>query len=259
MTEPKKVLESVHVRQDGRTAWITLDRPPLNVMNIPMLHELGSAVHKFAPSCDVVVFQGAGEKGFSAGVEVADHVPGRVEEMLNAFHGVFRQLWRAECITIAAVHGYCLGGGCELATFCDFVVAEESAEFGQPEIRLGCFPPVAMITLPCLVGHRAASELILTGRPVTAQQAREMGLITRLAPEGQLDAEVGALLSELRTSSRAVLRLTRKTLWQRAGMDFEKALYEVEQIYLKDLLLTHDANEGIRAYLEKRAPVWHGR
>ncbi len=259
MPQTTSPVESIHVRCEGRTGWITLDRPPLNILNIPMLHGLGNAVHRLVHECDVIVFRGAGEKGFSAGVEVADHVPGRVEEMLKAFHGVFRQLWRAECLTVAAVHGYCLGGGCELATFCDFVVASESAQFGQPEIRLGCFPPVAMITLPCLVGHRAASELILTGRPVTAQQAREMGLITRLASDDQLDAEVGALLSELGTSSRSVLRLTRKTLWQRSGMDFEKALHDLEEVYLKDLMLSHDAAEGIRAYLEKRPPVWQGR
>ncbi len=259
MTEAKAATDTVRVRREGRTAWVTLDRPPLNVIDVAMMHALGKEIHHLTSECDFIIFDAAGEKGFSAGVEINDHLPERVSDMLTAFHGIFRQLWRAECTTIAAVHGYCLGGGCELATFCDFVVAEESAQFGVPEIRLGCFPPVAMVTFPCLVGHRAATELILTGRIVSAEDARNMGLITRLAKEGELRQEVNLLLSELNSSSRLVYRLTRRTLWQRAGMDFEKGLHDIEEIYRKELMHTEDAAEGIRAYLENRAPVWKGR
>ena len=137
---------TVLTRIEGRTAWITLDRPPLNVLDISMMQELNTALGNVLPQCDFVVFQGNGPKAFSAGAEVGDHLPERVREMLTAFHGVFRRLARADCVTIAAVHGHCLGGGMELATFCDFVLAEESAKFGQPEIKLACFPPIAMIT-----------------------------------------------------------------------------------------------------------------
>ncbi|MBI3405848.1 MAG: enoyl-CoA hydratase/isomerase family protein [Acidobacteria bacterium] len=249
----------IRVRTDGRTARITLDRPPLNVIHIPMMNELARALYDLTDRCDFIVFEGAGEKGFSTGVEVADHTPDKVAGMLQSFHGIFRQLWKAECLTIAKVHGYCLGGGCELASFCDFVVAAESAMFGQPEIRLGCFPPIAMVTLPLLVGHRAASEFILTGRTFSAAESRQLGLITRVAPDGDLEASVGELLSELNSSSSAVLRLTHRTLWRRAGFDFEKSLAEVEQTYLEDLMQSHDAQEGIRAFIEKRKPVWQGR
>ena len=119
-------------------------------------------------ACDFLIFTGAGAKAFSAGAEVADHAPDRVGSMLAAFHHIFRQArTRRDCITIAAVHGHCLGGGMELATFCDFVIATESANFGVPEIKLGCFPPVAMITLPELVGPRVAMDFnFLTGRGI---------------------------------------------------------------------------------------------
>jgi cyclohexa-1,5-dienecarbonyl-CoA hydratase len=251
--------EFVRVGSEGRTARITLDRPPLNVMNIALLHELGRVLHDTLPRCDVLIFTGAGPKGFSAGAEVADHTPDRVEEMLHAFHGVFRQLWRADVVTIASVHGVCLGGGCELATFCDFVVATESAKFGQPEIKLGCFPPLAVVTFPALVGPRAALDLILTGRTVSAREAMELGLVTRVVPDAELPAAVDSLVAELRALSPVVTRMTRRALWQRAGLNFEDSLHEAEELYLKELIRTADAQEGIRAFLEKRAPVWQRR
>lgn len=250
---------NIDVRVEGRTGWITLDRPPLNVIDISMMHALGKALHELTTRCDFLVFQGVGDRCFSAGVEVRDHVPARIEEMLGAFHGIFRQLWRADCVNIAAVHGHCLGGGAELATFCDFVVASESATFGQPEIKLACYPPVALVTYPALIGPRAAVDLILTGHTVTAQEAKDLGLVTRVVADGSLAASVHQLLDELHRLSPSVLRLTRRALWQRCGMDFERALHEVEELYLKELMRTEDAHEGVRAFLEKRAPTWHGR
>jgi cyclohexa-1,5-dienecarbonyl-CoA hydratase len=228
-------------------------------MNIAMMHEMGCALHAAIPRSDIVVFEGAGEKGFSAGAEVRDHTPDRVTEMLHAFHGIFRQLWRADVVTIARVHGVCLGGGCELATFCDFVLAAESAKFGQPEIKLGCFPPLALVTFPALAGPRAALDLILTGRTISAREAQQLGLVSRVVPDAEIDAAVASLLAELRSLSAAVLRMTRRALWQRAGLNFEKSLHEAEEVYLKELMQTEDAREGIRAFLEKRAPVWQGK
>jgi cyclohexa-1,5-dienecarbonyl-CoA hydratase len=179
--------------------------------------------------------------------------------MLSAFHGVFRQLWRSGCVTIAGVHGYCLGGGCELATYCDFVIAGESAMFGQPEIRLGCFPPVAMVTLPYLVGPRAAMHLILTGRSFSAQEALHMGLVTRVVEDAAVEREVNALLSELGSLSPLIRRRVRQELWRSIGMDFERLLDAAENLYLNELMKTDDAVEGIRAFIEKRAPVWKNR
>ena len=252
-------LESVRVRTEGRVARVMLDRPPLNVMNIAMMREIHAVIEELGPEMDVVVFQGAGEKGFSAGAEVADHAPERVTDMLHAFHGIFREMWNSRFITIAAVHGYCLGGGCELAMFCDFVVATESAKFGQPEIKLGCFPPMAMITFPRLMGMRAAADLILSGRTICAREAQQLGLVSRLVANDDFEDAVALLLDELGSLSPAIMGMARRTLWNAAGFDFESSLKTVEDFYLRDLMRTEDAQEGIRAFLEKRAPVWKGK
>jgi len=248
--------ETIQLRLENRTAWITLDRPPLNILDIPMMQALDTALEQVLPNCDFVIFQGAGPKGFSAGTEIADHAPERVEKMLSAFHAVFRRLAAAECLTIAGVHGYCLGGGMELATFCDFVIAAESTQFGQPEIKLGCFPPVAMVTLPQLIGMRAAADLILTGNQIGAAEACRIGLVTRVVPDAELPAAVDNLLGELRSLSPSVLHLTRKTLGRIHFADFPIQLEEVERVYLSELMQSHDAREGILAFLEKRAPIW---
>ena len=251
--------DTIHVHAEGKTAWVTLDRPSLNVLDIPMMKSLSRLLGRLTAECDFIVFQGAGPKAFSAGAEVRDHTPDRVAEMLAAFHEVFRQLGRADCLTVAAVHGHCLGGGMELASFCDFVLATESAQFGQPEIKLGCFPPVALILLPELVGPRAALDLILTGRTISAREARELGLVTRVVADDALAQSVDALLGELRALSPVALRLSRRALRRSRRVDFEAELEAVERLYLDELMKTEDAQEGIRAFLEKRAPAWRGR
>jgi cyclohexa-1,5-dienecarbonyl-CoA hydratase len=251
--------QTIRIRTEEHAAWIQLERPPLNILNIAMMRELGEAVDALAPKHNVLVVQGSGPKGFSAGADVGDHAPEHVAEMLDAFHGVFRRLWKADCVTVAAVHGWCLGGGCELAMFCDFVVATESAVFGQPEIKLGAVPPVAMVLLPRLVGQRAASDMILTGRNVPAVEAEKLGLVTRTVPDDGLEQNVKLLVEQLAGLSPAVLKMARNELRQRSGLDFLKELNDVEAFYLERLIRTSDAGEGIRAFLEKRAPVWTGR
>ena len=250
---------TIRMRTEGRIAWITLDRPPLNILDIAAMRELDQALVFVLKQSDFIIFEGAGAKGFSAGAEVKDHTPDRVADMLHAFHGIFRKLAAADCVTIAAVHGVCLGGGCELATFCDFVIATDSAKFGQPEIKLGCFPPVALVTFTALIGLRASLDLILTGRTISAAEAKQLGLVSRVVPDDALAASVDTLLKELGGLSSAVLRMTRRTLLQRTGMEFEKNLHEVEQYYLNHLMKTEDAREGIQAFIEKRSPVWQNR
>jgi len=250
--------ETIQLRLEHRTARVTLDRPPLNILDISMMQALDAALERALPKCDFVIFQGAGPKAFCAGAEIADHTPERIEKMLSAFHAVFRRLAAADCLKIAAVHGYCLGGGMELATFCDFVLATESAQFGQPEIKLGCFPPVAMVTLPHLIGMRATANLILTGNHIGSPHARRLGLVTRVVSDSELPATLDKLLEELGTLSPSVLHLTRKTLGRLHFADFAKQLEEAERVYLSMLLQTHDAREGILAFLEKRPPIWKG-
>lgn len=249
----------VDVTIQDRVATVLLDRPLLNVMNIPMMNRLHSAIAGIDGRADILILRGAGNRAFSAGAEIADHTPERVGLMLQSFHRAFLLLSRGEMITIAAVHGHCLGGGCELATFCDFVIATESATFGQPEIKLGCFPPVAMVTFPRLVGMHAALDLILSGRTISAAEAQRIGLVTRVVPDNELDRAVSSLADDLRKLSPSVLTLARHTLWNADGFDFGRSLQSVEDFYLRELMETQDANEGIRAFLEKRQPVWQTR
>ena len=255
----KKANETVELRLEHRTAWVTLDRAPLNILDTAMMEALGKTLDQTLPKCDFLIIQGAGARAFSAGADVADHTPKRVEKMLSTFHGVFRRLAEADCIKIAAVHGYCLGGGMELATFCDFVLATESAQFGQPEIKLGCFPPVALITLPQLIGPRAAAHLILTGHLISAREAHRLGLVTRIVPDYELPAAVDSLLEELRALSPAILKLTARSLRRFHAAKFGELLEDTERVYLSELMPTEDAQQGIRAFLEKRPPVWKGR
>ena len=254
---------TIDVRTEGSATWITLDRPPLNVMDTAMMRSLSRALTPLldarTSNCEFLVFRGAGERAFSAGAEVADHTPERVSGMLAAFHQLFRQLERAECVTIAAVQGHCLGGGMELASFCDFVIATESAEFAQPEIKLGCFPPVAMVTLPALIGPRAAMDLILTGRTISAAEAQRLGIVTQVVPDGRLDAATQEFISSLKRLSPSVLELTLRTMRRRQFDNFDAELAKIEQIYLGQLMKMADAREGVRAFLEKRPATWRGR
>ena len=251
--------ESIRLRVEHRTAWITLDRPPLNILDIAMMESLDAALERALPKSDFVIFQGAGTKAFSAGADVADHTPKRVAKMLSAFHCVFRRLASADCLTVAAVQGHCLGGGMELAAFCDFVLATESAQFGQPEVKLGCYPPVSMVILPHLIGMRAAAHLILTGHQISAAEAHRLGLVTRVVSDSELGAAIDCLLEDLRALSPSVLHLTRRALAQVHCKDFLQQLEEAEHVYLSELMNLHDAREGISAFLEKRKPIWKGK
>lgn len=251
----------IQVERAGAVAHVWLNRPPVNVLDCAMLEELNAALDGLPgpPQLRFLVFAGRGEKAFSAGVEVRDHTPDRVGEMLARFHRVFRKLWNSDWLTIAAVHGHCLGGGMELATFCDFVIATPTARFGQPEIKLACFPPVAAIILPPLVGLRRALDLILTGRTVTAEEAHALGLVTQVVGEGELERCTQNLIDRLTSLSPAALPLARRAVLRAAGVDFEPALAEMEKLYLDTLMKTEDAAEGIRAFLERRRPTWVGR
>lgn len=240
-------------------ATITINRPPMNVLHIPAIEEMISALRELENRSDIflIVFRGAGEKAFSAGVDIKDHTVDKVEGMLRSFHEVFRILHTSRWITVASVHGFCLGGGMELALFCDWVVAEENATFAQPEIKVGCYPPVAAAMLPKWIGYKKALEITMLGENMTAGQLYNLGLVSRLAAPGQLASATQALIDKLSAMSFSVLQLTKKAVI--AGNDattFVQALNAAESIYIDELMKTNDLNEGIAAFMEKRKPVW---
>jgi cyclohexa-1,5-dienecarbonyl-CoA hydratase len=229
---------------EGRLARITLARPPLNVLDLAHLADLGDAVEG-ARGAAVVVLAAEG-RCFSAGNDVADHAPDRAPAMLAAFHRAVRGLLALDAVTVADVKGDALGGGCELVLACDLAVAAPGARFGQPEIDVGCFPPVAAALLPLRVGWGRAVEMIATGRRIDAATAERWGLVTRVAEEGALP-----LVAELLSKSAEVLRATKAAL--RAG-----GLDAAERVYLERLLPLGDCAEGVRAFLGKRPPRWQG-
>ena len=245
--------------RDGRTATVTINRPPLNILDIPTIARLGEIVSELGrdEELQLLVIRGAGDRAFSAGVAVQDHTPELVGPMLESLHGAIRKLRDLSAVTVAAVQGHCLGGGMELALACDLVIATEDARFGQPEIELGCYPPVAAALYPSLIGPGRTLDLLLTGRTLTCEEAERMGLVTRRV--GNLDGGLSGLAAEILAKSAAVIRLTKKAV--RAGRDhgFSEALSESERLYLDELCPTADMAEGVAAFLEKRRPVWKHR
>ncbi len=250
----------VAVECKASVARVALRHPPLNVIDIPMMEALAQALQEIEsrPDISVIVLSGEG-RGFSAGVDVAAHTPGKVEEMLLKFHAVIRALVSSRKVTIAAVHGHCLGGGAELAMVCDVVYTTASAQWGFPEIKLGCYPPVACTALAALVGQKRAAELILTGRTISGTEAANWALANRMVPDNDLETAVQAAVQELITLSAAALAVTKKAIYAWDAMHFDKGLARAEKIYLEELMKTADAQEGIKAFMEKRAPKWTGK
>jgi cyclohexa-1,5-dienecarbonyl-CoA hydratase len=247
------------LRLDPPVARISLHNPPLNVIDIPMMEELAETLAEIEAQCAVAVIVLSGEgKSFSAGVDVAAHTPDKVESMLSKFHAVIRALVSTTKITIAAVHGHCLGGGAELAMVCDIVFTSDSARWGFPEIELGCYPPVACTALAALVGQKRAAELILTGRTIAGTEAAAMELATRSISPDKLANEVNECVDDLLKLSLAALAVTKKAVYAWDAMHFDKGLARAEKIYLEELMKTADAQEGIRAFMEKRQPTWSG-
>ncbi len=252
---------TLRLELDGRVARITLDRPPLHIIDFALMDALETVVADVArePAVAVTVITSTGDKAFSAGVDVKIHTPEQAPAMLERFHEAIRAVGALPCVTIAGVRGVALGGGFELALACDMIVAEEGSSFGLPEIWLGCLPPVASAMLPHLITPQKAYELVLTGEPITAAEAKALGLVNLLTPRGTLDAALASYLSLFTEKSAAALRLAKRALRLGEERRTGEALTEIERIYRDELMRTEDAREGIRAYLEKREAKWKDR
>jgi cyclohexa-1,5-dienecarbonyl-CoA hydratase len=243
-------------RGDG-VAKITLNHPPVTIMDIPTMREMNLALESLQGDKESkVLLFGATGKAFCAGVDVKDHTVDKVGEMVEVFHRIFRQMWSLEIPTVAAVNGAALGGGCELVTCCDMVIASDRATFGQPEIQVGVYPPVAAVVFPRLMPHMKAMELLLTGAVVDAQEAERLGIVNKVVPVDSFDDDVTGFVSKLTALSGIVLRLTKRAALQGMTLGFEEALRLSEDLYLNHLMKTEDATEGLQAFVEKRKPVW---
>ncbi len=241
-------------------ATLTFDRPKHNVLNIDMMNELNGQLDELAVDgslkCVVLAAEGP---SWCAGVEVADHKPEMVDDMIATFNGIFERIRRLAVPTIAAVQGACLGGGMEVAMACDIIVAAPKAVFGQPEIKLGFFPPYAAIRLPQLVGPARAVEICTTGRRYSAEECQRMGLVGHLSGEENFQETVDGIVGEIKYCSPLIVRLNKKAVNDHLGMDFKSALSGVSDLFLNTLMKTEDTLEGIASFEEKRRPNWKNR
>ncbi len=241
----------------GGVATVTMNLPPLNVMDNPMMAEFNTLLDGLVADDNLSAIVIAAEgKAFSAGVDVSDHTEDKVRDMIERFHGIFRRLAATDAITIAAVQGAALGGGCELACFCDVVLASDRAKFGQPEVHVGVFPPVAAAILPWRVGLGKAIELVSLGATISATEAHRIGLVNQLFPADEFHEKVAAYIDSIRGLSRPVVRMAKQATMVGMRAETLKRLEEAEKIYLDELMQLHDAHEGIAAFMEKRSPEW---
>src|SRR5215217_2901995 len=253
--------QNIRFNLEDRVARISFARPPLNVFNIEMMREITSALGECARRDTVAIVFDADKdcRAFSAGVAVEEHVQDTIFQMLDSFHTIFRQLEQIAKPAIALVDGAALGGGCEVVAACDIVIASDRSRFGQPEIKLGVFPPVAVILLPTVIGEKRARELILTGEIIDAVEAGRLGLCNHVVPGAHLEPKLLEVTAKLKELSGTSLEYTRRALDLGRGRSLDEALKEQENIYLHELMKTLDANEGVKAFMEKRKPVWRHR
>ena len=246
-------------KADG-VARITLNRPKFNMMNIDMMTELNSLLEELLKDeelkCLAIYAEG---RHFCTGVEVADHKPENVDDMIAVFNRIFELTEQLEVPILAVVQGYCLGGGMELAVACDSIIAAEGAQFGQPEIKVGFFPPYAAMRLPQLIGPAKAIEICTTGKFYSATESRELGFVGHVIPDDQLAGAADKMIKEITANSPLIIRLNKRAVKRHLGLAFKPALDGVSDLFLNTLMKTEDTLEGIASYEEKRKPQWKNR
>jgi cyclohexa-1,5-dienecarbonyl-CoA hydratase len=261
--QKKKNLQFIRWDDSEPAAHLTLCRPKQNVMNLQMLQEMAGVIDSLlnrkevrllildsAPECEGYFSMGVGAEGYAAPM---------VFQMMDAFHNVFRAMNEASTPVLAVVDGVASGAGAELAAFCDLVIATEHAQFRQPEIRLGRFPPLGAVIYPRVIGPRRAMEFLLTGDPIDAQQALMLGLVNQVVARTALKETVGALAKRICNQSGPVLKLLKQVIFQGTWRPLNEALKNAQDIYLNQLFELEDSQEGLRALLEKRNPVWKNK
>jgi len=242
-------------------AFLTINRPPMNILNIATMEEMNDVLTSLRGNKDikVLVISSTGEKAFSAGVDVTDHTEDKVERMLQVFHDIFRNMSTLDQVIIAALKGLTLGGGCEIAIFCDLAIAADNLKIGQPEIKLSAMAPVALLILPRLVGLKKTYELLLTGKIIEAAEAEQIGLINKAVPLASFDTELESFIQPFTELSLVGLKFSKKGIHLGLETNFLEGLEKIEKIYLDELMASEDAHEGLKAFMEKRKPLWKNR
>jgi cyclohexa-1,5-dienecarbonyl-CoA hydratase len=250
----------VKFRIEDGVARMTLNRPEHNLLNEAMLREIADGITTAGERDDVkLIVLDSACKVFCGGIDIGEYTSQRVFQMLDAFHGAFSGMLEVGKPVVCVVNGPAIGGGAELAAFGDLVIATPKARFAQPEISIGVFPPLASTILPFLVGPKIALELVLTGEPVTAERALELGMVNRLVPEAQLEKTVSDLVSRINGHSGPVLTMAKKAILGGMGLSLREGLKHSMNIFLNELYRLEDSQEGLRALVEKRKPNWKNR
>ena len=261
--------EFVKVEQDGTVAVVTLDHPPVNALSARLLEELETEYDRLDRSDETraLVFRGAGDKAFVAGADISEFPALReaVEEAAReggSARGIQKLAARMDAgrtPVIAAIHGYCLGGGLELAMACDIRIAAEDAQLGQPEIKLGLIPGGGGTQrLPRLVGHGRALLLNLTGDPISGTQAYDWGLVERVVPRVELEETALELARTLAQRSPHAMAVVKELAAQTRDLPIEEGLRREAQGFMR-CLASEDGAEGVAAFLEKRTPQFSGK
>lgn len=255
--------ENILVEISGPVARIALNKPQTNnSLTIRMMNEIIQAIEELhdARSVRVIRLEATKEcKAFSAGVALSDATPERAFQMVETFHGIFKALLEISKPVMTVVRGPAVGAGCELALFGDLVVVTENAQFAQPEVKAGLFPPIAAIMLPHLVGPKRALQMILFGERINAQEALRLGLVNRVTTEAELENVVNGIISQVSDQSAPVLEMAKKVIFQSMGLPLLEAMKNSANIYLNQLMDLEDSQEGLRAILERRKPVWKNK
>ncbi len=247
-------------KKDGITKLI-INRPPVNVLNYETLVEINTALKELSRDEEtrVLLIRGSGDKAFCAGVEVKDHLGEMVPKMMNEFARTFRLLRSLGKPSIAVVNGVALGGGCEIVAGCDLAIAAEKAQLGQPEIKLGGLAPAAAALFPRILGEKRAFELILLGENINAAEAERIGLVNKVVPAEKLDSTAEEVARKFLEKSSLSLKLVRDAVYQCADTaELDKAIQKATDLGIKTWN-TQDAQEGLKSFLEKRAPVWKNK
>ena len=252
--------KTIIVKENDMIGRITLNNPPLNILNIEMMKEINSALKDFQKKTLKALIINANGKAFSAGVDVSDHTKEKVKEMIQVFHEIFSKLHMINAPTVALVNGAALGGGCEIAIFCDLVIASERSKFGQPEIMVGVFPPIATAIFPKIMWSKKALELVLTGETLKADEAKDLGLVNHIfSVENFEDEAEKFIIEKLASKSAIILQLTKRAVIEGYIHNYKESIKKIEDIYLNELMNTNDANEGLSAFLDKRQPIWKNK
>lgn len=254
-------MSSVSVSIKDGVATVSINNPPVNVITLKVMNELENTLNELIRNDDVkvVVLRSGNERICSAGADVKEHFPEMATDLISTLARLIKLLINYPKPTICVINGKCLGGGMELFISCDFVIATDDAELAVPEIKLATFPPFAIALLPRLVGLHRAYEIILTGKSISAEEARQLGIVNYTVSKQNLEDMLNKLINDLLSNSQAALKLAKKSILASLGLPMNEAIDVASFIYLSELIKLEDYTEGLRSFLEKRKPVWKNK